>query len=239
MPVKAEPTWVPYLVKDAVTGAGVVDDQDNHTIVVVRDNGYFTASGTPEQIDSVAVPGWYSIELTASENNGNILAVIPSTSTADTEIEAVVYVNDSADIAQILATLNYKQVINTAGNWRVGEIDIMRADSYDGHYQAQLARTVIDADHDLDEDGAITKLYARDNTGTLRAEWDVTVAATGNPNEYSITLDPIYVADTTPLPVGLKVLDYAIVITSADGTNSRTFEKGVINVYDNIKYAPA
>jgi len=83
MAIKNQSITVTYIAWDTSNNTGKTGDSGNHTLKVVKDGTASAATNSPAEIDAVNCPGAYKITLTATEMNGDFIALAGKSSTAN------------------------------------------------------------------------------------------------------------------------------------------------------------
>ncbi len=103
-----------YLAWDTAANAPKTGDVANHTLQVIKDGVRTAATNSPSEIDATNAPGLCAIILTATELNGNFVALGGVSSTADVIIIPV-YILTDASSKGFSRTVVY-QAYDTANN---------------------------------------------------------------------------------------------------------------------------
>ncbi len=136
---------VPFLVRDATTGAGVAGDAANLDLWLVAEGLMVAATNAPTEAAAYGgPPGWYALELTDAEAQADCLALCGVSTTPDAEVVPVTVTlerpADAWDVAD--GTVSYGERLKRVERRLVGGGDQRKADGltrvYDDDGEAVL-----------------------------------------------------------------------------------------------------
>jgi hypothetical protein len=75
-----------YTAWDFVNNVGKTGDAANHTLRLIRDGIEITPTNSPTEVDATNAPGEYELNVTGTENNATLLALVGKSSTVGVSI---------------------------------------------------------------------------------------------------------------------------------------------------------
>lgn len=135
------------LAINTATGLPVTGDATNITAQISLDSGSFAAVAdtNPTELDATNAPGVYVFDLSQAETNGDVLTIVPSSTTANVQLDMLnIYTTDLQVLEDTIWDANYGDHTNVGSTGRsVGNIATVQnsIDVVDANVDAILVDT--------------------------------------------------------------------------------------------------
>jgi hypothetical protein len=128
---KNQSITVTYFAWDSINGGGKASDVSNHTLRVVTDGSSASPTNSPSEVDGTNAPGLYKITLTASEMNGNTVALHGKSSTSGVSIQPVFITTERGALPNVapgasggLPTVDSSNAVKVQSGTGANQIDL-------------------------------------------------------------------------------------------------------------------
>ena len=116
MAIKGIAITVQYTAWDTGNNVGKTADAANHTLRCITDGSVTTLATSASEVDSTNCPGIYSISLSSSQMNGNVVTLAGKSSTSGVSIIPLTITTEGGKLINIEDEALGKWVLNPSAN---------------------------------------------------------------------------------------------------------------------------